>query len=46
MKKVIHLCCGYPSYLDQTDYLKADPMSYQITAQKLDDAGFDQSKSM
>ena len=44
IQKVVHLCCGYPSYLDQTDYLKADPMSYQMTAEKLDEAGFDQSK--
>ena len=44
MQKVVHLCCGYPSYLDQTDYLKADPRSYQMTAEKLDEAGFDQSE--
>ena len=44
VKKIVHLCCGYPSYLDQTDYLKADPMCYQMTAEKLDEAGFDQSK--
>ncbi len=45
VQKVIHLCCGYPNYLDQTDYLKADPEAYQMTAEKLDDSGFDMSMS-
>ncbi len=45
MTKVIHLCCGYPLYLDQTDYLKADPMAYHKMAEKLDESGFDRSKS-
>ncbi len=46
VKKYIHLCCGYPSYLDQTDYLKADPDSYQQCAIKLDNMGFDGSKCL
>ncbi|CAH1272120.1 Hypp4774 [Branchiostoma lanceolatum] len=40
--KSVHACCGYPSYLDQTDYLKADRTLYNRLATKLDNAGFDQ----
>lgn len=40
--KVIHLCCGYPTYLDQEDYKKADPSLYFQLAEKLDKAGFDE----
>ncbi|XP_078687222.1 5-methyltetrahydropteroyltriglutamate--homocysteine methyltransferase-like isoform X4 [Branchiostoma floridae x Branchiostoma belcheri] len=40
--KAVHACCGYPSYLDQTDYLKADRTLYDRLAVKLDNAGFDQ----
>ena len=40
--KVVHLCCGYPLYLDQKDYQKADPSAYFQLAEKLDDAGFDE----
>ncbi|XP_064644481.1 5-methyltetrahydropteroyltriglutamate--homocysteine methyltransferase-like [Lineus longissimus] len=40
--KVIHLCCGYPNYLDQEDYLKADPLIVHILAEKLDNIGIDQ----
>ncbi len=34
---VVHVCCGYPQYLDQENYLKADPQSYVKLAQALDD---------
>ena len=34
--RVMHMCCGYPNHLDQTDYLKADPQSYADIATALD----------
>ncbi|XP_041463418.1 5-methyltetrahydropteroyltriglutamate--homocysteine methyltransferase-like isoform X2 [Lytechinus variegatus] len=40
--KTVHLCCGYPLYLDQTDYPKADKDAYFMIADKLDQAGFDE----
>ena len=40
--RVVHICCGYPNYLDQTDYHKADPQSYFQLADALDAAGVDQ----
>ncbi|XP_070568126.1 5-methyltetrahydropteroyltriglutamate--homocysteine methyltransferase-like isoform X2 [Ptychodera flava] len=39
--KTVHLCCGYPLHLDQTDYLKADRQVYFRLADQLDNAGFD-----
>lgn len=33
---VVHICCGYPMYLDQKDYLKANPKSYLQLAAALD----------
>ncbi|XP_033103865.1 5-methyltetrahydropteroyltriglutamate--homocysteine methyltransferase-like [Anneissia japonica] len=39
--KIIHICCGYPDRLDQTDYLKADRSSYLTLAGHLDEAVFD-----
>ncbi|XP_077977639.1 5-methyltetrahydropteroyltriglutamate--homocysteine methyltransferase-like [Glandiceps talaboti] len=41
VQKYIHVCCGYPSYLDQEDYKKANNQSYFQIADKLDEAGFD-----
>jgi len=32
----VHICCGYPSYLDQIDYIKAPIESYNILSEKLD----------
>nr|UKS50404.1 B12-independent methionine synthase 2 isoform 2 [Karenia mikimotoi] len=32
----MHMCCGYPGHVDQTEYLKADPQSYRRIAPKLD----------
>ncbi len=26
--RAVHMCCGYPEHLDQTDYLKADRAAY------------------
>lgn len=40
--KTVHLCCGYPNYLDQEDYKKADKDGYLRLADKLDAAGFDE----
>ncbi|KAJ7376938.1 hypothetical protein OS493_031534 [Desmophyllum pertusum] len=40
--KTVHLCCGYPYYLDEEGYKKADKDAYLRVADKLDAAGFDQ----
>lgn len=40
--RVMHMCCGYPNHLDQTDYHKADPQSYFDLAEALDAAPVDQ----
>lgn len=32
----MHMCCGYPGHVDQTDYLKADPSAYVRIASALD----------
>ena len=34
--RVMHMCCGYPNRLDQTDYPKADPNAYLEIAEALD----------
>ncbi len=34
--RVVHMCCGYPSYLDQEGYPKADQGSYQQIAEAVD----------
>ncbi|XP_065052240.1 5-methyltetrahydropteroyltriglutamate--homocysteine methyltransferase-like [Rhopilema esculentum] len=39
--KTVHACCGYPQYLDQTDYEKADKGAYLKLAPSLDNSGFD-----
>lgn len=38
----VHLCCGYPSYCDQDDYVKADKSYYITLAKLLDDIGVNQ----
>lgn len=40
--RVVHICCGYPNYLDQTDYHKADPSSYFRLADAIDTSNVDQ----
>jgi 5-methyltetrahydropteroyltriglutamate--homocysteine methyltransferase len=40
--RVVHMCCGYPNYLDDTDYKKADPDSYHRLSAAIDSAAFDQ----
>ena len=42
MNRVVHICCGYPSFLDETDYDKADPQAYFDLAEALDAAPIDQ----
>jgi len=39
--RVMHMCCGYPSGLNMTDYPKADPQAYFDLAGPLDDAQVD-----
>lgn len=34
--RTMHMCCGYPDKLDETDYVKADPDVYQRLATALD----------
>ncbi|MCG6902572.1 MAG: hypothetical protein LJE68_07810, partial [Rhodobacter sp.] len=34
--RVMHMCCGYPNRLDDTDYPKADPESYVRIARQVD----------
>ncbi len=38
----VHLCCGYPEYLDQDDYKKADKNLYIELAKLLDASGLNQ----
>ena len=42
MTTAVHLCCGYPSYCDQDDYVKADKSYYITLAKLLDDIGVNQ----
>ena len=37
----VHICCGYPIYLDQINYKKADNNSYDIIAEALDNSYID-----
>ena len=39
--RVMHMCCGYPSGLNMTDYPKADPQAYFDIAGPLDAAKVD-----
>ena len=41
MRRVVHICCGYPSSLDEDDYPKADPGCYVVVADALDAAPVD-----
>lgn len=34
--RVMHMCCGYPNRLDDTEYPKADPESYVSIARRVD----------
>mmetsp|Transcript_128250 Transcript_128250/g.256137 ORF Transcript_128250/g.256137 Transcript_128250/m.256137 type:complete len:388 (+) Transcript_128250:79-1242(+) len=35
-EKQVHICCGYPEYLDQIGYAKADPRAYFQLAPAID----------
>ncbi len=39
--KTVHICCGYPHYLDDENYQKADPSSYHRLAGEMDRLTFD-----
>lgn len=41
VKRVVHICCGYPSELDQEDYPKADQQSYFALADAIEAAPVD-----
>lgn len=34
----VHICCGYPNYLDQIDYKKGNNKSYALLADELDNS--------
>ncbi len=40
--RVMHMCCGYPNHLDDTEYHKADPGSYFRLAEEIDRAAVDE----
>ena len=40
--KILHLCCGYPDHLDDINYKKAEPESYFILANHIDQLLVDQ----
>lgn len=40
--RVVHMCCGYPDHLDDDDYKKVDPDSYNQLSRAIDEAAFDQ----
>ena len=42
VKRIVHMCCGYPDHLDDSEYKKADPKSYIDLSSMIDDAEFDQ----
>jgi len=42
VKRVVHMCCGYPNALDADEYMKADAQSYFDIAQAIDDSSIDQ----
>lgn len=42
VKRVVHICCGYPQYLDQQDYEKAEQNAYLQIAEAIDQSSIDQ----
>ena len=34
----VHMCCGYPDYLDQENFQKADQMAYRLLADAIEDS--------
>lgn len=41
VNRAVHICCGYPTELDQEDYSKADQQSYFALAAAIEDAPVD-----
>ena len=41
VSRVVHICCGYPNYLDQIDYEKADLHAYFEIAEALEASSVD-----
>ncbi len=41
VRRVVHMCCGYPDRLDRDDYPKADPDSYRRLAAAVDGSCID-----
>ncbi len=41
VNRVVHICCGYPTELDQEDYPKAEQQSYFALADAIEDAPLD-----
>ena len=39
---IVHLCCGYPTYLDQDGYKKADKTLYVKLSNLLENSGINQ----
>jgi len=39
--KILHICCGYPTKLDEEGYPKADPSSYFVLADALEASSID-----
>lgn len=42
VNRIMHMCCGYPGHLDDSDYQKADPATYSRLARALDKSCVDQ----
>jgi len=42
VKRVVHMCCGYPNALDSEEYMKADAQSYFDIANAIDESSIDQ----
>lgn len=38
VQRIVHMCCGYPSALDVSHYLKADPHAYFQIAEAMDES--------
>ncbi|MCY4607195.1 MAG: cobalamin-independent methionine synthase II family protein [bacterium] len=39
--RTVHMCCGYPDKLDETDYVKADPEVYRRLADAVEGSAVD-----
>lgn len=41
VSRIMHMCCGYPAALNQSDYPKADRAAYGVLAGPLDESSLD-----